>query len=313
MPFYIPEYGKLHIHEMMLLDNIRTKAYQKAIFKNVKKGDVVIDVGAGTGILSLFAVQAGAKRVYAVEPTEIINLAKKIAKDNNLSSRIKFINSKIENADIPEKADCIVSEWLGVFAIQENMLPSVVFAKENFLKKGGKLLPEKVNLYLSLVENKEIHFSKIDFWKNKPYGLNYEKFAFIQANDVYVDVFTKNNLLTPPKEIFSIDVSSIKNSSFRIKEAFKIERSGLCHGFVGWFQAVFPGGVILETTPGYSTTHWEQAFFPIGDSIRVKKNEKVIVELEARPKKELVHFIWELTFPRIRKTYKGDTRNIKFN
>ena len=146
MSFYIPQYDKLRIHEMMLLDSVRTKTYQEAINRNVKEGDIVLDVGAGSGILSLFAAKAGARKVYSVEPTSVINLAKRIAKNNNLESRIEFINSRIEEAVIPEKVDCIVSEWLGSFAVQENMIPSVAFARDHFLKRKGKMLPESVDL-----------------------------------------------------------------------------------------------------------------------------------------------------------------------
>jgi len=150
MPFFIPKYDSLRIHEMMLSDGVRTAAYQSAIEANARPGDVVLDVGTGSGILALFAARAGARKVYAIEPTGIIELAKRIAQRNGLASRIEFIQARVEEVDLPEKADCIVSEWLGVFALQENMLPSIASARDRLLKPGGKILPETVRLFLAL-------------------------------------------------------------------------------------------------------------------------------------------------------------------
>ena len=76
------EYNWTWIHRRMLNDRIRTEAFRDAIEKVVKPGDVVVDVGAGTGILSLFAARAGAARVYAIERSPTIEQAKAIARAN---------------------------------------------------------------------------------------------------------------------------------------------------------------------------------------------------------------------------------------
>jgi predicted RNA methylase len=105
-------YDDLKIHEVMLRDDIRNQAYRRAIFANVRKGDVVLDVGAGTGILSLFAAQAGARTVYAVERTTIADLARRIVIKNGYGDRIEVIQSDLEAVRLPQRVDVIVSEWL---------------------------------------------------------------------------------------------------------------------------------------------------------------------------------------------------------
>lgn len=314
MPFFIPKYDSLRIHDMMLSDNIRTQIYQKAIEANVRDGNVVIDVGTGTGILALFAAKAGAKKVYAIEATGIIDLARQIAKENRLDRQIEFVKAKAEEVDIPEKADCIVSEWLGVFAVQENMLPSAASVRDRFLKSEGKMLPEKVSLFLALVEDKELYDEKIGKWNKRPYGLEYTNFAVCQTNDVHVNTFTPDNLLSNPIEIIGIDMKYVKDSNFDKKKSFKVARDGICHGLAGWFQAVFPGGIILDTSPGQPLTHWRQAYFPISEPVRISQGEEVLIRFATVADNEIVHFVWEISFLNSDKMpLRGDTRKVKFS
>jgi len=314
MPFFIPKYNSLQIHDMMLSDSIRTQAYQRAIEANIKEGDVVIDVGTGTGILALFAAKAGAKKVYAIEPTGMIDLAKQIAERNGFSNRIEFIKAKAEEVNIPEQVDCIVSEWLGVFTVQENMLPSVASVRDRFLKPEGKMLPETVDLFLSLVEDKELYYEKISRWKKQPYGLDYTDFAFCQANDVHVTTFNSDNLLSDPIRIINIDMKCAKHSNFKVEKHFKVIRKGICHGLAGWFRAIFPGGIKLNTAPNQPLTEWRQSFFPIAESVQVNRDEEVIVTFTTKADNEIVHFIREIVLPNSdRPPFISDTRKVKFS
>ena len=314
MPFFMPKYDSLRIHDLMLSDSIRTQTYRRAIEANVKKGDTVIDVGTGTGILALFAAKAGARKVYAIEPTGIIDLAKRIAERNGFSDRIEFIKARAEEVDIPEQVDCIVSEWLGVFGVQENMLPSVASVRDRFLKSEGKILPETVDLFLSLVEDRELYYEKIGRWKKQPYGLDYTDFAFCQANDVHVTTFNSDNLLSDPVRIINIDMKYSINSNFKVEKHFKVVREGICHGLAGWFQAIFPGGIILDTAPDQPLTEWRQSFFPIAEPVQVNRGEEIIVKFSTKADNEIVHFIREIVFPNSdRPSFVSDTRKVKFS
>jgi SAM-dependent methyltransferase len=314
MSFFIPKYDSLRVHELLLSDSIRTRTYQRAIETNVKEGDIVIDVGTGTGILALFAAKAGAKRVYAIEPTGIIDLAKQIAKKNNLAGRIEFIKAKAEEVDIPEQVDCIVSEWLGVFALQENMLPSVASMRDRFLKPKGKMLPETVNLFLSLVEDRKLYDEKIGRWKKQLYGLDYTDFASCQVNDIHISTFAPENYLSAPIEIINIDMKHARNSNFKVRKRLKIVRNGICHGLAGWFQAVFPDGIVLDTAPDQPLTEWWQSFFPIAEPVQVNLGEELIVSFATKADNEIVHFIREIVFPNSnRPPFVSDTRKVKFS
>lgn len=143
----------------MIQDEKRTDAYREAIENNkhLIKDKIVIDVGAGTGILSIFAARAGAKHVYAVEFSETAQLTKKIIAENGFSDKITVIKKKIEDVtdkDIPCKADVLISEWMGFCLLYEGMLDSVLDARDRFLKPGGHIFPNKSRIHLAAIDDK---------------------------------------------------------------------------------------------------------------------------------------------------------------
>lgn len=129
---YFQFYGYLSQQQNMMQDYIRTSTYQRAILGNLSdfKDKVVLDVGAGSGILSFFAIQAGAKKVYAVEASNMANHAELLVAANNLSDKIIVIAGKIEEIDLPEQVDCIVSEPMGYMLYNERMLETYLHAKK---------------------------------------------------------------------------------------------------------------------------------------------------------------------------------------
>jgi len=101
-----------------------------------------MDVGSGTGILSMIAARNGARKVYAVEASDFANVSREVIEANGLSSIIEVIKARVEDVQIDEKVDIIVSEWMGFHLLHESMLDSVLFARDKFLKEGGLMLPE---------------------------------------------------------------------------------------------------------------------------------------------------------------------------
>lgn len=134
--YYFDSYSHFGIHEEMLKDVVRTKTYQNVIYKNsfLIKDKVVLDVGAGTGILSLFCAKVGAKHVYAIECSSMADMAQEIVKLNGFSDVITVIKGKVEEIDFPvRKVDIIISEWMGYFLLYENMLDTVLYARDKWL------------------------------------------------------------------------------------------------------------------------------------------------------------------------------------
>ena len=145
--YYFDSYAHFGIHEEMLKDEVRTKTYMNSIIQNkhLFKDKIVMDVGCGTGILSMFAAKAGAKQVIGVECSSIIHQAKKIIDANGFSEQITLLHGKVEEVELPEgieKVDIIISEWMGYFLLYESMLDTVLVARDKFLKKGETEPPQ---------------------------------------------------------------------------------------------------------------------------------------------------------------------------
>jgi len=155
--YYYGSYSNFHIHEEMLKDQIRTRTYMQAIQDNPEdfKDKIVLDIGAGTGILSIFAARAGAKHVYAIEAAEIAQFATEIIRRNGLSDKITVIKGKMEEIKLPvDKVDIIISEWMGYCLLYESMLDSVLWARDAYLnKETGKMLPDRAQVFVAAIED----------------------------------------------------------------------------------------------------------------------------------------------------------------
>lgn len=188
--YYFDSYSHHGIHEEMLKDQVRTRTYQMAILNNkhLFEGKIVLDVGCGTGILSMFAVQAGAAHVYGVDCSGIIESARRIVRDNGMEDKITLIKGKIEEIDLPIKdVDIIVSEWMGYFLLYESMLNTVLYARDKWLKPGGVIFPDKAVMYISALEDEQMKYERIDFWENV-YGFDMSALKEAALKEPVVDI-----------------------------------------------------------------------------------------------------------------------------
>ncbi|PPD96506.1 hypothetical protein GOBAR_DD06478 [Gossypium barbadense] len=179
--YYFDSYSHFGIHEVsvqqlgllnleMLKDVVRTKTYQNVIYRNkfLFQNKVVLDVGAGTGILSLFCAKAGVAHVYAVECSHMADMAKQIVETNGLPDVVTVLKGKIEEIELPvAKVDIIISEWMGYFLLFENMLNTVLYARDKWLVDDGVVLPDEASLYLTAIEDAESKDNKIECEYNR--------------------------------------------------------------------------------------------------------------------------------------------------
>jgi len=155
---YFQFYGYLSQQQNMMQDYVRTSTYQRAILGNAVdfQDKIVLDVGAGSGILSFFAVQAGAAKVYAIEASNMAQYAQQLVESNNVQHKISVIPGKIEEIELPEKVDVIISEPMGYMLYNERMLETYLHARK-WLKPQGKMYPTHGDLHIAPFSDESLY------------------------------------------------------------------------------------------------------------------------------------------------------------
>lgn len=283
-------YEGLGPHKMMISDIMRITSYRKAIFEIVKKGNVVVDIGTGTGILALFACQAGASKVYAIETSDIIEVAKQ-ARVNGLEKRITFIKSFSEMAELPEKVDVIISEIIGTFAIEENILQVIPDARKRFLKENGTIIPSSIKMTIVPVESSSL-YKEVEFWSKDTYGVDFSSIHKMAVNNRYIKSLDQGYFLSKPLPINNIDFYTVESKDLYINNtiSFTIKRAGILHGLGGWFEAKLSKNITLSTSPPNPTTSWKNVFFPIEKPVDVESGDSVVVRMAVSPIG--IDFVW---------------------
>lgn len=291
--YYFDSYSHFGIHEEMLKDVVRTKTYQNVIYKNsfLFKDKVVLDVGAGTGILSLFCAKVGAKHVYAVECSSMADMAQKIIKQNGYSDVITVLKGKIEDIELPvTQVDVIISEWMGYFLVYENMLNTVLYARDKWLVKDGLVLPDKASLYVTAIEDADYKEDKIEFWNNV-YGFDMSCIRKQSIMEPLVDTVEQNQIVTNSQLLKTMDISKMTAGDASFTAPFKLvaERDDYIHALVAYFDVSFTKCHKLmgfSTGPKSRTTHWKQTVLYLEDVLSICKGETLTGTMTVAPNKK---------------------------
>jgi predicted RNA methylase len=261
----LEEFGSPFAHEDILLDKIRCEAYREAIYRTVKPGDVVVDLGAGTGLLSFFALQAGARRVYAIEMTGIADVAAELIEANGFRDRITLIRQASSRARLPERCDVLLTETLSAFCFDtENTIEFVADARERFLKPGGRVVPESANTFLLPYYSNAFGSGRM---RARFYDLDYRPFTkklFCEYRIVRAsgEPFMA---LSEPALCYHVDFRKDRENPGISFVPFRITSDGRVDGFLGWFEARLCEGVTLSNSPYLPLTSWWQLYLPVAE------------------------------------------------
>ncbi|XP_042451227.1 probable protein arginine N-methyltransferase 1 isoform X1 [Zingiber officinale] len=291
--YYFDSYSHFGIHEEMLKDVVRTKTYQNVIYQNkfLFKNKVVLDVGAGTGILSLFCAKAGAKHVYAVECSQMADMAKEIVQTNGYSDVITVLKGKVEEIELPvAHVDVIISEWMGYFLLFENMLNTVLYARDKWLINNGIILPDKALLYLTAIEDAEYKEDKIEFW-NDVYGFDMSCIRKQAMAEPLVDTVDLKQIVTSDIMIKMMDISEMTFGDVSFTAPFKLvaERNDFIHAFMAYFNVQFTQchrETSFSTGPRSKATHWKQTVLYLDEVLTICKDEVIYGNMTVEPNKK---------------------------
>mmetsp|Transcript_26612 Transcript_26612/g.57747 ORF Transcript_26612/g.57747 Transcript_26612/m.57747 type:complete len:593 (-) Transcript_26612:178-1956(-) len=280
--YYFSSYSTHYIHETMLKDTVRTEAYETAILSNSEtlfKDKVVLDIGCGTGVLSIFAAKGGAKKVIAVDGSAIIHDARNIIDLNGYGGKIiccqGMLETLLENNDLPlepdEKVDVIVSEWMGYALFFETMLPSVMKARDALMAPNGTMYPNAAQIFLEGASD-----PRLDYWENV-HGIDMTpmktRVAKELVKDAGVEVVDVAGIVTDRVKLAGFDLNTCKDCDLDFSVPFALQCKAPADGssfattridkLVVSFDIDFdvPGTNPVSFSTGCQSTptHWKQA------------------------------------------------------
>ncbi|KAI1295695.1 hypothetical protein EDD11_007856 [Mortierella claussenii] len=301
--YYFNSYAHSDIHQQMLNDRVRTEGYRDFIYENkdVFKGKTVLDVGCGTGILSMFAARAGAAKVFSVDNSDIIEKARKNIEENGFQDVITLVRGRVEEIKLPCKVDIIISEWMGYFLLYEAMLDSVLVARDRFLAPGGILAPSQTRILFTASSDESFLNDSVHYW-NDVYGFKMSsmKEGGHVLQEAVVDFVSPETIVTNTVAIKDLPHQTITVAGLDFVSDFELQmqRDDQVCAFVGYFDTWFTRdgqdvpldvGISKEelqkhhmngftTGPVYTRseeTHWKQTMFVLAEPIDLKKGDKI--------------------------------------
>lgn len=276
-------FADLFQHDRMLADRVRTDAYWAGIGKHVADGDVVIDLGTGSGVLAMFAAKQGA-RVHAVEHGPIVEAARAVARSNGMTG-IEFHRTNSRRLELDEKVDAIVHEQIGDAVFDEHVVANIADLRDRFLKPGGRIYPGRLDMYVEPVQLREdmrapfasqqrlhgIDFSALrELEAQQPHGYLYRLFR----------PFPFGHFLSQPEPVVSIDLSTAHHSDLptEIRYQRDVVRPGHLDGYCVYFDAYFDDDLSFTTSPAGPGTSWATPFLRV-PSRHVETGERISLSL----------------------------------
>lgn len=273
----------IHSYGGMIRDSIRTDAYARALRECVTPDSVVLDMGTGVGIWAMLACQYGARKVYAVDPNNVIQIAREFAAANGCADRIEFIQDMTTRISLPEQADVIVASMQGILPMFEQNLTSIIDARNRLLAPGGRMIPEQETLWAVPVESQKCYDEFAMPWSDNSYGLDLRRGLRFTTNQWH----RPKNKVTP--EQFFAEPACWATLDYRIPESPSVigraswtaVRAGTGHGVVVWFETHLMEGVSFSNAPGAPELIFGNGFFPWKEPVSISAGDTISVELRA--------------------------------
>ena len=268
-------YGK------MIADGPRTDAYVTALRSAIGPESVVIDLGSGPGLFALIACRLGARRVFAIEPDNIIQVGRDAARELGFADRIEFIQDFSTKVTLPEQANVIVSDLHGVLPLFKHHIPSIIDARSRLLAPGGVLIPNRDRLWAAVVEAPAQYSNLVSPWEGNGNGV-----VLSSARNLAVNIGGKirvapENLLGEPVCWHELDFHQVEEVNVCKRVSLSIDREGTAHGLAVWFDAELLGAG-FSNAPGRAEMIYGNAFFPFQQPLDVLSEDRIDVRLEAR-------------------------------
>ena len=275
---------RIEYHRTLIADHVRNDAFKAALSKVIRKGETIVaDIGAGTGLLGLMAARLGAREVYLYEVAEVAAVAQEILKKNRARNCHLMPCHSTEMQD-PPRVDVVVSETLGNYPFEENIIETMNDAVRRHLKRGGIVIPGRLTQFVAPVVADRIH-TELTAWERIGNGIDFSPAQVMSLNNIYVRTLLPSELLDEGRSAKAwdeIDFSVANRTTRKGGARWTPSGSTMIYGFATWWVAELVPGVSLSTAPDAPRTHWEQLYFPMLQPIEVRAGETIAIALRSR-------------------------------
>lgn len=289
---------RIEYHRTLIADGVRNAAFRAALEAVIVPGvTTVADIGAGTGLLGLMAAKLGAKEVFLYETAEVAGVAAEILKRNRAKGCHLFPCHSTEMDD-PPRVDVVVSETLGNYALEENILETVKDARDRHLKPGGILIPGKLTQRVAPVVTPRIH-DELMAWDRVGFGIDFEPARTMSLNNIYVRSLTAAECLNGAagaQTWDTIDLGRDHRPARKGEAKWTLPSASTVFGFAVWWEAELVPGTVLSTAPDAPRTHWEQLYLPLLQPIALAPRETLTLSLRSKSTSATgTHIAWTAT------------------
>jgi type I protein arginine methyltransferase len=282
-------------HREYLADRVRLEAFERAIAASVRPGDIVVDLGAGTGILGMMACRAGAARVYSVEAGGMIQIARALAHANGLADRMTFLLDHSDDAQVPEPADVLVGDLIGRMGFEAGVFEAYPRARR-WLKPDARVIPSSIAIAAAPVEHAPAH-ADVESWSHATAGFRMDPALSWSRNTGYPRHVDRAQVLSDGAASRTFTTMDDR-PRLRLDGTAIVSRAGTMHGLAAWFSACLAPGVTMTNAPGAAARiNRRNVFLPIDPSIAVQAGDSVAIDIRIRPVDFVVSWSAEVKSP----------------
>ena len=284
--YSMADYGR------MVADRVRMDAYLAAMERVIRPGSIVVDLGAGPGVIAVHACRLGAARVYAIEPDDSIAVAMEIARDNGVQDRIEFFQDVAAGVTLPEPADVIVSDMRGVLPLNGSHFQVIADVRQRWLRPRGTLMPARDELMGCLVRYDSYHARIAAAWQSPREGVDLKGAAKWCFNLPQKVVLSPDVLIGEPRRWSLIDYRTQEGSDVAGDLAFSVDAPADAFGVALWFDTEIVDGIGFSNRPGPNAGVYGQQFLPWPQRVALQSRDRVTVSLAAALKGGEYHWRW---------------------
>jgi protein arginine N-methyltransferase 1 len=268
-------------HARMLHDDRRTRDFISALATAVRPGDVVLDIGTGSGVLAVAVARAGASRVYAVEASDIAAVAARVFEANGVADRVTLVPGWSRQIELPERADLLVAEVIGNEPLEEEILETTLDARRRLLKPGARLVPHALELVArplllpeAEVRQRVFGHTAVERWRDL-YSIDFQPLLDVAAKDPVYSVAEGEVAATwppvgPPAVLASVDLTTFEEASVRACTDLAVDPPGPVNAVAVTFRACLHDGIAHTLDPwAWPSSSWATSVWVLPEPVDV--------------------------------------------